>query len=189
MRDAYTTVFIRKGFTVEASPASRYTLQLIMDWDDGFVAYLDGVKLARDRAPGSAGAALSHTDVATSDHEASTTSANLPVAYNLGNADALLAPGTHTLAIIGLNATLDSSDLTLIPTLLLADAPAATRPTVPAWSMPSQFLAWNPLTDSDAPYNVGTVSLRDRINVPGGICESQCQRAQWPGWHSGAGAC
>jgi mannosyl-glycoprotein endo-beta-N-acetylglucosaminidase len=165
MRNGYSTIFIRKTFAVDTAAGPRFNLQLIMDWDDGFVAYLDGKELARDRAPGIAGGTIFHTNLATSDHEASATSANPPVAYNLGNAATLLTPGTHVLALVGLNTTLDSSDLTLIPTLLLAEAPAATRPTVPAWSI-AQLLAWNPLTDPDAPYNIGTVPLRDRFNVP-----------------------
>ena len=41
-------------------------------------------------------------------------------------------------------------------------------PKTPSWTI-SQLLAWNPATDADAPFNVATVPLKSRINVPAAL--------------------
>ena len=41
-------------------------------------------------------------------------------------------------------------------------------PKTPSWTI-SQLLAWNPATDADAPFNVATVPLKIRINVPAAL--------------------
>jgi hypothetical protein len=57
--------------------------------------------------------------VAGQNHEASAGGGPAPTAYDLGAAGALLAPGTHVLAIHGLNAALSSTDFSLIADLRL----------------------------------------------------------------------
>src|SRR5258705_8775015 len=38
----FTTVYIRQAFTIASTPNTNVQLRLTMDWDDGFVAWLDG---------------------------------------------------------------------------------------------------------------------------------------------------
>src|SRR6186713_2342878 len=55
MQNNYSTVYIRRSFTIPSPVDTNMHLILVMDWDDGFVAWLDGQELRRDRAPGSVG--------------------------------------------------------------------------------------------------------------------------------------
>ncbi len=107
MRWSYFTVYIRKEFFVSA-PVESGTLQLVIDYDDGFVAYLNGGKVTgrgvTDDPP-------TYTSTASS-HEAGT-----PEIINLGKAEDLLDEGKNVLAIEGHNTTIDSGDLSLIPAL------------------------------------------------------------------------
>ena len=107
MRGEYVSVYIRKTFSV--SPAlAEGPLQLVIDYDDGFIAYLNGVEVARRHMPeGSA----THTTTASS-HEAGT-----PETINLGAADELLREGDNVLAIEGHNISLSSSDFSLAAAL------------------------------------------------------------------------
>src|SRR6266404_8230082 len=65
MRNSYTTVYLRQSFQVADTVDPDLHLVLTMDWDDGFVAYLDGVEIQRALAPGSIGAEPTHTALAT----------------------------------------------------------------------------------------------------------------------------
>ena len=114
MRSNYTTIYIRKEFTI-ASPVDPNTrLILTMNWDDGYVAWLDGVEIKRDRSPSAANIEPLFSDVATSTHEAGT-----PVTNDVGTVGARLAPGVHVLSILGMNDVSTSSDLSLIADLML----------------------------------------------------------------------
>src|ERR1051325_10528824 len=42
MRNLYTTVYIRRTFQIASSVDPTSHLKLTMDWDDGFIAWLDG---------------------------------------------------------------------------------------------------------------------------------------------------
>src|SRR5207249_662379 len=55
MRTNYTTVYLRRSFQISDTIDPDLRLVLTMDWDDGFVAYLDGVEIERALAPGSIG--------------------------------------------------------------------------------------------------------------------------------------
>src|SRR5207249_3628695 len=71
MRNGYTTLYLRRSFQITNSPDTNLHLLLVMDWDDGFVAYLDGVEIQRALAPGSIGVEPTHTAIATGLHESS----------------------------------------------------------------------------------------------------------------------
>src|SRR4051812_34365828 len=71
MRNLYRTVYIRHSFVLTNDVDPTLQLSLTMDWDDGFVAYLDGKELHREFAPGAIGTEPSNTDVATGLHESS----------------------------------------------------------------------------------------------------------------------
>jgi hypothetical protein len=107
MRGHYVTVYIRKEFTV-ASLVPSAALELTVDYDDGFIAYLNGKEAARRSMP--AGPATYQT--LASSHEVGT-----PETINLGTAGDWLREGRNVLAIEGHNNSLTSSDLSLIPSL------------------------------------------------------------------------
>ncbi len=100
-------VFIRKEFQV-ANPAELGNLVLRVDYDDGFVAYLNGTRVASSNAPASG---PDFTSVATAKHEAGT--AEL---YDLTRHIGRLVSGTNVLALVGLN-DIPSSDMSLAPEL------------------------------------------------------------------------
>jgi parallel beta-helix repeat protein len=108
MQGQYVTVYIRKEFTV-ASPIPAGALELTIDYDDGFIAYLNGREVARRGMP--AGPATYET-LASASHEAGT-----PETISLGRAADWLRAGKNVLAIEGHNNGLTSSDLSLIPAL------------------------------------------------------------------------
>ena len=123
MRNVYRTLYMRREFTVSGGFDTNLHLLLRMDWDDGFVAYLDGVEVARTNAPGAVTVEPANTALAIQNHESSQGSSGLPpVTWDLGAIGSRLSPGTHTLAILGLNGTLDSSDLILVPDLMVSAA-------------------------------------------------------------------
>lgn len=124
MVNNYRTLYMRRTFTISSGFDTNLNLLLRMDWDDGFVAWLDGVEIARTNAPGAVGTEPTNTALATVNHESSLGSGGGPaVTWNLGAIGARLEPGEHTLAILGLNGTLGSSDLILVPDLSVS-APA-----------------------------------------------------------------
>ncbi len=107
MQGRYLAVYIRKDFTLDAFDETA-RVELTIDYDDGFVAYLNGREVARRSMP--AGEAV-YTTPAMS-HEAGT-----PEIIVLGNAGDLLRPGRNVLAIEGHNSSLTSGDFSLIPSL------------------------------------------------------------------------
>ena len=108
MLNHYATVYIRKEFSV-ASVTPTVAVELTIDYDDGFIAYLNGREVARRGMP--TGTATYQT-LASLSHEAGT-----PETINLGTAGDLLRAGRNVLAIEGHNNSLTSSDFSLIPTL------------------------------------------------------------------------
>ena len=120
MRNNYTTVFIRKTFQVE-DPDALAGLTLIMDYDDAFVAFMNGEEIARsDNAPNGA---IDYESTSTSNHEAGDDldRFNIP-------ADRV-RQGENVLAVVGINGDLPSSDFTLIPVLSSTLAGAVAGPT------------------------------------------------------------
>ncbi len=97
-----TGVYIRAPFTA-AAPSSFAGLQLRAKIDDGFIAYLNGVEVARFNAPGSAWNSL-----ASADHPDASALAGLT--YDLTPHLALLQAGANLLAIHAQNVSGSSSD-------------------------------------------------------------------------------
>ena len=108
MLNNYISVYIRKEFSASSPPADE-VIKLDIDYDDGFIAYLNGREIARANMPG--GTAAYNTRAAGS-HEAGSTET-----FVLGTAGELLNEGSNILAIEGHNTSLDSSDFSLIPAL------------------------------------------------------------------------
>jgi len=111
MRGNYTTLAIRRTFTLDDS--ARYSaLVLSVRADDGFVAYLDGQEIGRERAGKPGDPPLPFDAVAT------TFAPEWPLATTEIPIDgAALGYGTHVLAIQVLNVSTTSSDLSMIPVL------------------------------------------------------------------------
>lgn len=120
MLNGYSTVYIRRSFEIPAGSDPARRVMLTMDWDDGFVAYLDGLEVRRSPNVAVANPLFNSSTAAGQNHEASAgAGGSPPTSYDLGSAGALLAPGTHVLAIHGLNAGATSSDFSLIADLRL----------------------------------------------------------------------
>ena len=119
MLNGYTTVYIRKTFEIPAGMDPSRRVILTMDWDDGFVAYLDGVELRRSPNVAVANPLFDSVTVANQNHEAHGGGGTAPTSYDLGNVGTLLPAGTHVLSVIGLNAGASSSDFSLIASLHL----------------------------------------------------------------------
>jgi hypothetical protein len=116
MEDNYTTVYIRRTFAL-ADPAEVESLVLSVVYDDAFVAYLNGHEVWRSAsAGGTPGTPLAHDAAADGNHGAD----DGADAVDLSSSP-YLQSGTNVLAIQGLNVSLGSSDLSLIPTLTLAE--------------------------------------------------------------------
>lgn len=110
MRNSYPTVALRKSFQVTSDLDATMHLQLTMDWDDGFIAWLDGAYLASANSPGSP-AEPAFSAVATALHESSRgdSTRQPPMIYDLGAIGSRLSIGTHVLAVVGLNQSLGNS--------------------------------------------------------------------------------
>jgi VCBS repeat-containing protein len=103
MHAARTTMFVRAEFDVaDLAIVDRLTLNL--RYDDGFIAWLNGVEVARANADGVYPAWAA---TATSDHQASTTAFDV---YDLTGAIDSLRQGTNVLAIRGLNVSASDDD-------------------------------------------------------------------------------
>jgi len=119
MKDNYISVYARHVFEVP-DPARVVGARLYVDYDDGFVAYLNGSEIARGNMVGNP---PGFSRSASGDHEAGT-----PSLYNLDPFLYLLNAGGNVFAVQGHNESIGSSDFSLIPEILVTcqDADACT---------------------------------------------------------------
>jgi len=115
MYNANTTCYIRIPFTFGGSPDDYDLLTLNIRYDDGFIAYLNGVEVARRNLSG-APAWNSNADVTRSDAEA-VAFEGIDLAAFLGT----LRQGGNLLAIHGLNVSPTSSDFLISAELLIGE--------------------------------------------------------------------
>ena len=106
MRNNFLTLFIRREFEV-VDPSDLASLTLAIDYDDAFIAYLNGTEVARSNIGGSGFDAN-----ANDSHEAGNVES-----FSLTGDIGLLVAGSNVLAISGHNVDLDSSDFSLSPSL------------------------------------------------------------------------
>jgi hypothetical protein len=118
MAGGYTTFYVRKQFTVADSLPADAHLFLKIDWDDGYIVWLDGAYVGSVNAGGAPAEPASNA-TASGQHESSlgNSSPQSATIVDLGLATALAAPGTHTLAIMALNQSASSSDCILVSDL------------------------------------------------------------------------
>lgn len=119
----YTTLYVRRQFTITNAVAPEAHLFLQLDWDDGYIAWLDGNYLASVNVSGAPTEPASSAP-ASGSHESSLggSGAQPATVIDLGLAGIWLSPGEHTLAIMGLNQSA-SSDFILVPDLYLEVPP------------------------------------------------------------------
>ncbi|MBL0048360.1 MAG: CotH kinase family protein [Bacteroidetes bacterium] len=109
------TIYMRKIFSlVDTSQVMKAIFNI--DYDDGFVAYLNGIEIARNNI-GSVGVRPNYTDFASGEHEAKMFSGGMPdsfyVDFNLLRK--ALQIGTNVLAVEVHNLSNASTDLSAIP--------------------------------------------------------------------------
>ncbi len=110
------SVFMRFRFDLE-NPENIEKLWFHMDYDDGFVAYLNGVEIAREGL-GSSGTAVAYNQTASS-HEAVIYKGKEPARYDISAFADRLKPTGNILSIQVHNTSANSSDLTGIPFLTI----------------------------------------------------------------------
>ncbi len=135
------SVFLRKNFNISDIEHIE-ELFLDIDYDDSFVAYLNGEEIARANIEGSP---PFFNATAITDREAQIYLGNSPERYKVENPRALLQNGTNTLAIQVHNISSTSSDLSIIPYLTAIYNAPTEEGTVPPSLIPSgaRFLHTN----------------------------------------------
>lgn len=117
MQNVSPTVLTRKAFTLTAAQiADTGYLQLNIRHDDGFIAYLNGVKVAERNAPVSG---ISGTSVATAVR--ADADAILQEKINITAFKSNLVAGNNVLAVHGLNTTAADNDFLVEAELVAAD--------------------------------------------------------------------
>ncbi len=109
------SIFLRKKINI-TNAASVRQLVLHMDYDDGFVAYLNGVEIARSQMLGK-GALPRFDETASGQHEALMYQNQAPEKFLISNPAGILKTGENVLAIQVHNINTTSSDLSAIPFL------------------------------------------------------------------------
>ena len=112
----WSSIYTRTTFTVD-DPGKVRSLSLGADYDDGYVAWVNGVEVYRSPQMASTGPAW---DTSADDHEASDRTAPFYETMNDISALALpaLVPGVNVLAIGVWNVDPSSTDLILVPRLV-----------------------------------------------------------------------
>lgn len=109
MENEFTTVFMRREFTV-ADPGKVTKVLLNIDYDDGFVAYINGTRVTSRNAPNT----IAHNETAPNKREAGRV-----VEIDITDLARGVLQEDNVLAIILFNECIDSSDASLIPELLI----------------------------------------------------------------------
>jgi len=144
--EATSSVYIRKTFNlVDTSVIKHLILQA--DYDDAFVAYLNGVEIARSNI-GTVGVPPAFDALATTFKEANLYLGELPESYEFRptNFRSFIKQGSNTLAIQIHNQSLTSSDLSsnFFLTLGISDNSTNYRST-PTWFLPPSLGSTLPL--------------------------------------------
>ena len=108
-------IYLRKTFAVDDA-TTILNAKLHMDYDDGFVAYLNGIEVARR---GLSGNPVNYNDYA-SNHDAVMHLGGSPEEFDITDYKDLFVDGTNLLAVEVHNTGATSSDLTIIPFLSIS---------------------------------------------------------------------
>jgi hypothetical protein len=115
MRNQYTSVYLRHTFAIE-DPYGMDNLMLHVEYDDGFIAYLNGEEIGRSGTMNFTGSPPPFDAEANAGHEVTAK----PMLINLKDHFQLFkkSPEQNVLAIQVHNTTKNSSDLSIRPTLI-----------------------------------------------------------------------
>ena len=111
------SVFVKKDFEVD-DPSIVLKALFHIDYDDGYIAYLNGVEFSRANL-GSAGSNVDYNTTTTALHEAEIYSGGFPERIPIDLNEFPILAGTNTLAVQVHNYSNTSSDLSCIPFLTL----------------------------------------------------------------------
>jgi hypothetical protein len=100
MQNNYSTVYLRSTFEV-SNISNIKDISLIINWDDGFVIWINGEEALRQNAP----SVLTYDAFAIQLHESGT-----PLYFTLDSSEVNLLEGENSLAVMGFNYNLSSSD-------------------------------------------------------------------------------
>ena len=145
MKDHYSTVYIRRRFHLPRA-ADVAGFVLTMDFDDGFVAYLNGVEVARANAHGE--------PPPFNARARSVRSPGRPVDFVIDDSADVLRDGANVLAVQGLNSSTRSPDFALIPALRVSNV--------------GPFVGENPVPGEDALVREGRTLLTAAVHDPEG---------------------
>ncbi len=131
----FNTIVIYSRFPFQVPTVKTYAiLTLRVKYDDGFIAYLNGVEVARASAP--AGAGWNTTASASHDDSQAVIFQN----YDISSFLSRLRTGTNVLAVHALNQSSGSSDMLILPELV------ASLPDVVTNIVINEFMAINDAT-------------------------------------------
>lgn len=152
-----TAVFLRKNFQI-SSLSEILALAFHLDYDDGYVAYLNGTEIARNGIPNGNPA---YNTLANISHEAQLYQNGQPdmVLLTAGQFQNILLQGQNTLSIAVFNQSSSSSDFTCRPFLSIGTA--ATNFTY--YQTPSWFMNPSIFDSSTLPI---VVIDTDGVNIP-----------------------
>ncbi|HEU0011119.1 MAG TPA: right-handed parallel beta-helix repeat-containing protein [Verrucomicrobiae bacterium] len=120
MSNNYSTLFIRREFTLPEAVDPAQRIQVTVDYDDAYVVYLDGAELGRSSNISGLGSPPPYNaSTVSANHEASCCNAptNPPSVIDFGAVGSSLGAGTHVFALMGINGGSNSSDFHLIADL------------------------------------------------------------------------
>ena len=115
---ATVSVYLRKSFNI-IDTANIGKAILNMDYDDGFIAWINGVEVARSLTMGNPGDNYAYNTELGQLHEATMYQGGTPEYYTISKEtlSSCLRPGNNVLAIQVQNESISSSDLTSLPWL------------------------------------------------------------------------
>lgn len=117
------SIYTRAEFTV-ADPSVIFNMRVGVDYDDGFIAWINGVEVARSASMPAGAVAW---DTLCANHESSNGAMPFYEYTDISPAIPLLNVGVNTLAIGVWNSTLSSSDQVVVPRLTLNTPTNVTR--------------------------------------------------------------
>lgn len=160
MRNNQTSLFMRTTFTLTAAQLAAITqLELTVDYDDGYIAYLNGHEVSRGTM-GNAGTPASFNDLSTGSHGASTDNGGTFDPDVLTIDKSALRVGENILAGQVHNSTIGSSDLILY--LQLGDG---TNTFVPSNASYQYFIGTSEPAGGGAEVLAGEVAFSDWIEL------------------------
>ncbi len=173
--DPAISVYMRHTFNI-SDPSKLVQAIIHVDYDDGFVAYLNGLEIGRSFNMGNPGDFITFDGLANIEHEAVMYSGGIPEGHTIPSSilDSILTPGENVLAAQVHNVGSSSSDMTsnLYLSFCITDTATYYGPT-PSWfSTPICF------TESNLPIVVidtyGQEILNDpRIDAHMGIIDNE----------------